>query len=86
MFVLKYIYVFTRCLFNALGSPNHQPQELLPIEGDTYEEQVISIIKNVVEPSGFSVISWSRVPYFCEGDLAQSYYWLDDLLLLLKIT
>ncbi|KAJ8979852.1 hypothetical protein NQ317_006316 [Molorchus minor] len=60
------------------GAPDHKPKELLPISGSTFEEQVNSVVTNVLSPAQFEVISWSRVPYLCEGDLHQSYYWLDD--------
>ncbi|XP_045462364.1 protein-L-histidine N-pros-methyltransferase [Harmonia axyridis] len=67
-----------------IGSKNHKPKELLPIIGASFEEQVTSVIEDVFHPSGFKVESWSRVPYLCEGDLRQSYYWLDDALFVLK--
>lgn len=61
------------------------PQEVLQIEGLTLEEQLDSFVNNVIIPAGFDVISWSRVPYLCEGDLAQSFYWLDDVVFVLKV-
>nr|CAH7733556.1 unnamed protein product [Callosobruchus chinensis] len=64
-------------------SPDHKPKEDLPICGDTFEEQVINLV-DVLMHEGFEVVSWSRVPYLCEGDLQQSYYWLDDALFILK--
>nr|CAI5825519.1 unnamed protein product [Callosobruchus analis] len=64
--------------------PDHKPKEDLPICGDTFEEQVKSVVEGVLIPGGFDVISWSRVPYLCEGDLQQSYYWLDDVIFILK--
>ncbi|CAH0547763.1 unnamed protein product [Brassicogethes aeneus] len=67
------------------GSPYNKPEELLPIKGQTFESQVQSVIEDVFIPSGFSVISWSRIPYLCEGDLQQSYYWLEDAIFVLKV-
>ncbi|XP_044761320.1 protein-L-histidine N-pros-methyltransferase [Coccinella septempunctata] len=69
-----------------IGSENHKPEELLPIVGKTFEEQIASVVKDVFQPSGFSVESWSRVPYLCEGDLRQSYYWLDDAVFILRVS
>ncbi|KAF7270614.1 hypothetical protein GWI33_016411 [Rhynchophorus ferrugineus] len=66
------------------GSSDHSPTEVLPIRGDTFEAQVQSLIRDVLKPAKFDVVSWSRVPYLCEGDLHQSYYWLDDVILVLK--
>lgn len=73
-------------IFLLLGSRDHKPKELLPIAGDLFEEQVRSLVEDVLTPAGFEVVSWSRVPYLCEGDLQQSYYWLDDSIFVLKTT
>ncbi|XP_066251019.1 protein-L-histidine N-pros-methyltransferase isoform X1 [Euwallacea similis] len=67
------------------GSKDHKPKQILPVGGDTFEEQVDSFVTEVLTPAGFEVISWSRVPYLCEGDLQQSYYWLDDAIFVLKV-
>lgn len=73
---------FTFYIF--LGPSDHKPTELLPIRGETFEQQVDSLIQNVFIPSGFQVMRWTRVPYLCEGDLRQSYYWLDDAVFLIQ--
>lgn len=67
------------------GASGHKPRELLPVNGPFFEEQVKSVVENVLTPADFEVISWSRVPYLCEGDLQQSYYWLDDVIFVLKL-
>ncbi|KAF2898783.1 hypothetical protein ILUMI_07392, partial [Ignelater luminosus] len=67
-----------------VGPSDHKPTELLPIRGQTFERQVDSLIHDVFIPSGFQVIRWTRVPYLCEGDLRQSYYWLDDAVFLIE--
>jgi SAM-dependent methyltransferase len=66
------------------GSRDHKPTEVLPIVGSCFEEQVKSVVEDVLIPAGFEVVSWTRVPYLCEGDLQQSYYWLDDVVFVLK--
>lgn len=70
--------VFPYNPYVEIGRPDHMPSEWLPIKGDTFEEQVNSTITNVFECNGFNVERWSRVPYLCEGDLNQAFYWLDD--------
>lgn len=55
-----------------------EPEQKLPITGATFEEQVCSAVHNVFEPSGLEVLCWTRLPYLCEGDLSQDYYWLHD--------
>lgn len=60
------------------------PKELLPVKGSCFEEQVQSLMEDVLRPAGFDILSWSRIPYLCEGDLRQSYYWLNDVIMILK--
>ncbi|KAL1517786.1 hypothetical protein ABEB36_001509 [Hypothenemus hampei] len=67
------------------GSSNHKPLQELLVSGETFEEQLHSFVEIVVKPANFEVVSWSRVPYLCEGDLQQSYYWLDDAIFVLKM-
>ncbi|XP_073947520.1 protein-L-histidine N-pros-methyltransferase isoform X2 [Choristoneura fumiferana] len=59
-------------------TPDHKPEERLPISGATFEEQVQSFVEFMRDECGFELVTWSRVPYLCEGDFAQAYYWLDD--------
>ncbi|CAK1556135.1 unnamed protein product [Leptosia nina] len=56
---------------------DHKPEERLPISGTAFEEQASSFVSFMRE-QGWELASWSRVPYLCEGDFAQAYYWLDD--------
>ncbi|XP_075225357.1 protein-L-histidine N-pros-methyltransferase [Lycorma delicatula] len=66
------------------GRPDHNPNQFLPITGETFEQQVNSLIEEVIHPAGFVVERWTRLPYLCEGDLSQSYYWLDDAVFILR--
>ena len=61
---------------------SHKPIENLPISGETFESQAFSFIDYMTSKLQFQLLSWSRVPYLCEGDLAQSVYVLDDGLFL----
>ena len=65
-------------------SDDHNPLQKLDIGGEGFEEQASSAAR-VFEAEGFEVLSWSRVPYLCEGDLAKSVYSLDDSVFLLKL-
>ena len=65
-------------------SDDHSPLQRLDIVGEGFEEQVSSAAR-VFDREGFEVLSWSRVPYLCEGDLAKSVYSLDDSVFLLKL-
>ena len=63
---------------------NHQPSEKLTVKGETFEHQVENFISNVLEPNGFELVKWTKVPYLSEGDLELSYFWLVDALFLLR--
>lgn len=68
-----------------VGSPNHQPVETIPIQGKTIEEQINSCYHLVFEPAGYEIIRWTVLPYLSEGDIEQSFYWLTDIMFVLKI-
>jgi len=65
-------------------SKTHQPKELLPIKGTSFEAEVVNFVEKVLKPNGWELIKWSRVPYLCDGDIRQAYYWLDDALFLIR--
>lgn len=84
VYIAKKQNIYNHILSISGNKADHLPKQLLPVVGLTFEEQLHSITETVIEPAGFEVVSWSRVPYLCEGDLRQSYYWLDDVLIVLK--
>ncbi|KAI9557452.1 hypothetical protein GHT06_017280 [Daphnia sinensis] len=69
--------------FSATG--DHQPEQVLDIDGQSFEEQAVSMMRNVLKPLGFRVVSWSRLPYLCEGDLERTFYHLNDMIFALKL-
>jgi len=66
------------------STPDHRPVQVLNVSGETFEEQLISLENNVLIPAGIEIIKWTRLPYICEGDLDLSFYWLHDVVLVLK--
>lgn len=68
------------------GTKMIQPSEVITVHGNSWEEQVQSLVSDVFEPSGFTVELFTRVPYLCEGDLYKDFYILDDALFVLKIS
>ena len=71
---------------NSTGSESgdHRPSEVLNVEGETFEQQVGTFNSNVLAPNGLEVVKWTRLPYLCEGDLDLSFYWLHDVVFLVK--
>lgn len=67
------------------GSADHKPTERISLQGHSFEEQCISLVRDVFEPAGFSLVRFTRLPYLCEGDLECSFYVLDDAVFLLKL-
>lgn len=60
------------------------PSEDLGVTGTTLEAQVNILACEVFPSLGFSLVRWSRLPYLCEGDLDQAFYWLSDVVLVLR--
>lgn len=63
---------------------NYQPTERLAISSSSIEDHVNQMVQNVFGPAGFTLQSFSRVPYLCEGDFTASFYVLHDILFVLR--
>lgn len=66
------------------GRGDHKPSEYLPIKGSGIDGQIASLIDRVFSPLGLNCLAWSKLPYLCEGDLAQAYYFLNDYIFVLE--
>ena len=64
---------------------DHHPDEAIHIDGRLVEEQINEFVTNVFRPLGFHLKKLSRLPYLCEGDMEQSYYYLSDYIFVLGI-
>ncbi|XP_043229123.1 protein-L-histidine N-pros-methyltransferase-like [Amphibalanus amphitrite] len=63
---------------------NHRPVEEMSPGGSTFSGQISGVIDTVFRPAGLEVVRWSRLPYLCEGDLEQAFYWLSDAVFVLR--
>lgn len=61
-----------------------EPAENLDIKGETFIEQAESFVE-MMQSQGFQLLSWTRVPYLCQGDLLHSVYYLDDAVFLFNL-
>lgn len=43
-----------------------------------------NFVEKVLVPRGFELIRWTRLTYLCEGDIQQAFYWLDDVIFVVK--
>uniref|UniRef100_A0A183BYX1 Chromo domain-containing protein n=1 Tax=Globodera pallida TaxID=36090 RepID=A0A183BYX1_GLOPA len=79
---------FAFCRFNdaSVSRGRSLPVSEIPTKGSTFEAQVNTLIQNVLRPSGFAVIRWTKLPYLCEGDLSRAFYTLEDAVFLLNAT
>jgi len=61
---------------------------VLPIslkEGEGgWEEGLGALWTHVLCPLGFTPVAVTRLPYLCEGDFHQEFYYLDDAVLVLR--
>ncbi|XP_059834960.1 methyltransferase-like protein 9 [Hypanus sabinus] len=65
------------------GGKWERPSERLEVSGDTWEEQVSSFSRDVLDQAGFAIETFTRLPYLCEGDLYNEHYVLDDAVFVL---
>jgi 2-polyprenyl-3-methyl-5-hydroxy-6-metoxy-1,4-benzoquinol methylase len=70
---------------------NNQPSEQMPFKSSSstnkttiVNEQIATLVDEVFKPIGFDLVRFSRVPYLCEGNLSQAYYYLIDYLFIFK--
>jgi len=69
----------------AMGSVVRQSQDLdLDWDSPSWEESVNALVQKALEPAGFRVTSFSRVPYICQGDLGKPLYTLDDVVFVME--
>ena len=47
--------------------------------------QIQYLIQNIFEPIGFELVKFTKLPYLCEGNLKQSYYYMIDYVFLLRL-
>ncbi|XP_042221506.1 protein-L-histidine N-pros-methyltransferase-like, partial [Homarus americanus] len=64
-----------------IGTIDNMPSEELGVTGTAIEEQVNSLATDVFPSLGYKLERWSRLPYLCEGDLDQAFYWLSDVVM-----
>jgi SAM-dependent methyltransferase len=80
------------CPFVETGQKQMKPTEDLNMNGGrcmenaSFERAVDVMITNVFIPSGFTVHSWSKIPYICSGDRTTPYYVLYDAVFVLSCT
>ncbi|TGZ59261.1 hypothetical protein CRM22_009176 [Opisthorchis felineus] len=61
------------------------PSEVLEVsDSHIWEVQLNSLVNRVLKPAKFEVLRWTRVPYLCEGDFTQSFYYLNEAILVLR--
>ncbi|CDS37367.1 methyltransferase9 [Echinococcus multilocularis] len=63
----------------------NEPLEMMEVsKSRAWEVQFDSFLTNVLQPAGFDLIRWTRVPYLCEGDFSRSFYSLNDVVMIVK--
>jgi hypothetical protein len=80
------------CPFVEDGAVQRAPTEELSMGGgglcrerSSFERSLAKLVLSVLEPLGFRVRAWTRLPYLSQGDgAASAYFALDDAVLLLS--
>lgn len=80
------------CPFVEDGARQKAPSETLLMtggeccKGASFEASLEKLVSNVLQPCGFKLIRWTKLPYLCEGSQTHEYYKLDDAVLILQPT
>nr|CCD14943.1 unnamed protein product [Trypanosoma congolense IL3000] len=78
------------CPFVEHGTEKRPPSQLLPMEGGecckgaSFEQSLERLVHNVLNPCGFQLQRWCKLPYFSEGNLKVEYAVLYDAVMVLK--
>ncbi|KAG7392805.1 Methyltransferase-like protein 9 [Phytophthora pseudosyringae] len=89
LFLLAVVLPFSA--FVEQGTQRVAPTEKLPmrgglcVEGASFEIAASLLLRNVLQPAGFKLRHFSRVPYLCRGDMQQPYYVLSDAIFVLEV-
>lgn len=89
LFLLAVVLPFSA--FVEVGTQRRSPTEQLPMrgglcaEGASFEAAANLLLRNVLQPAGFKLRQFSRVPYLCRGDLREPYYVLSDAIFVLEV-
>ncbi|CAH8468276.1 unnamed protein product [Dicrocoelium dendriticum] len=68
------------------ATSDHRPSEVLDVPTSAqWETQLSDFILNVLRPLHFDLLRWTRLPYLCEGDFSQSFYYLNEVVLVLRV-
>ncbi|VDP82182.1 unnamed protein product [Echinostoma caproni] len=66
--------------------PDKSASEILDLpDSESWEVQLNHLLSDVLPAAGFELVTWTRVPYLCEGDFTQSFYYLNDLVLVFRV-
>lgn len=86
LFSLFWSLIFISFCFYTTANSNKCASELLDLPpNSSWEVQLSYLITHVLSSVGLELVRWTRVPYLCEGDFTQSFYYLNDLVLVLRV-
>ncbi len=67
-----------------VGASTVDPDELLVLAGEGFEQEARSLYERVLEPLGLRVDAFSRAPYLCRGGRSSPVIALDDAIFVLR--
>ncbi len=67
------------------GPTTRDPTELLECAGDSWEERVAALDRNVLAPAGLAIETFARAPYLSAGDAERRLYVLDDVVAVCRV-
>ena len=69
---------------NDSSSNVNSTNPVCKVKMNKINHQISYLTDNVFRPIGFELVRFSRVPYLCEGNLLQSFYYMFDYIFVFK--
>lgn len=89
--ILVLAVVFPWCPFVELDHQQCRPEQELSLmegysckNGASFEQSLERLVLNYILPAGFTLLSWTKVPYISKGDWNRPYYTLPDAVMVLS--
>ncbi|UJR79469.1 methyltransferase-like protein 9 [Sandaracinus amylolyticus] len=67
-----------------VGGHTVDPDEPLGVEGERFEDALVSLVETLLAPRGLEVERWTRAPYLARGDHDAPLHVLDDVVLVAR--
>ncbi|CAL8077966.1 unnamed protein product [Calicophoron daubneyi] len=66
-------------------SDRNASESLDPPNSPLWEVHFDALLSRILAVADFELVRWTRVPYLCEGDFTQNFFYLNEIVMVLRI-